>query len=189
MQFEEDLRGCLRVLKEGGVILYPTDTVWGLGCDPSNPEAVKKIFKIKAREEGKSLIILVNGVQMLERYVSEVPDIVYQLTSVSDSPLTIIYPRGKNLAEGICAEDGSVGIRICNDDFCNELIYRFRKPVVSTSANRSGKPSPSGFSEIEEEVINAAGYAVKYRQDEKKKYSASPVIKVERNGVFSILRK
>src|SRR4030042_496919 len=106
MQFEEDLRQCLRVLKEGGVILYPTDTVWGLGCDPSNPGAVKEIFKIKAREEGKSLIILVNGLQMLERYVSEVPEIVYQLTSVSDSPLTIIYPRGKTLAEGICADDG-----------------------------------------------------------------------------------
>jgi len=118
-----------------------------------------------------------------------VPDIVYQLTSVSDSPLTIIYPRGKNLAEGICADDGSVGIRICNDDFCNELIYRFRKPLVSTSANRSGKPSPSNFSEIEEAVINASGYTVKYRQDDKRKYSASPLIKVERNGVFSIIRK
>jgi len=189
MQFEEDLRQCLRVLREGGVILYPTDTVWGLGCDPANPEAVKKIFRIKAREKGKSLIILVNGLQMLERYAADVPDIVYQLTSVSDSPLTIIYPRGKNLAEGICADDGSVGIRICNDDFCNELIYRFRKPLVSTSANTSGKPSPSGFSEIEEAVINAAGYTVKYRQDDKRKYSASPVIRVERNGVFSILRK
>ena len=189
MQFEEDLRQCLRVLKEGGVILYPTDTVWGLGCDPSNPGAVKKIFRIKAREEGKSLIILVNGLQMLERYVSEVPEIVYQLTSVSDSPLTIIYPRGKNLAEGICADDGTVAIRICIDDFCNELIYRFRKPLVSTSANISGKPSPSNFSEIDKPVIDAAGYTVKYRQDEKRKYSASPVIKVERNGVFSIIRQ
>jgi L-threonylcarbamoyladenylate synthase len=189
MQFEEDLRQCLRVLKEGGVILYPTDTVWGLGCDPYNPEAVKNIFRIKAREVGKSLIILVNGLQMLERYVGEVPEIVYQLTSVSDSPLTIIYPEGRNLAEGVCAEDGSVGIRICNDKFCIELIDRFRKPVISTSANLAGKPSPSNFSEIDENIIRSADYTVKYRQEDQQKYSASPVVKVERNGVFKILRK
>lgn len=189
MQFAEDLRECLRVLKEGGVILYPTDTVWGLGCDPSSREAVMKIFGIKSRSESKSLIILVNGMQMLERYVSEVPEIVYQLTEVSDEPLTIIYPRGKNLAEGVCAADGTVAIRICNDDFCNELITRFRKPLVSTSANLSGKPAPSNFSGIERSVIDAADYAVKYRRDDKKRYSASPVIKVERNGVFSIIRK
>lgn len=189
MLFAEDLRECLKVLKEGGVILYPTDTVWGLGCDPASPGAVKKIFGIKSRSHDKSLIILVNGIQMLERYVSEVPEIVYQLTEVSDDPLTIIYPRGKNLAGGVCADDGTVAIRICNDDFCNELITRFRKPVVSTSANPSGKPAPANFSEIERSVIDAADYTVKYRRDDKKRYSASPVIKVERNGVFSIIRK
>jgi len=189
MHFEVDLRECLRVLKEGGVILYPTDTVWGLGCDATNASAVKKIFRIKSREEGKSLLLLVNGLQMLERYVKDVPEIVYQLTSVSEAPLTIIYPSGKNLADGICADDGSAGIRICNDEFCNELIYRFRKPVVSTSANKAGAASPANFGEIDRKILSAADYVVKYRQDDKKKYSASPVIKVEKNGVFSILRK
>ena len=189
MIFEEDLRESLRVLKEGGIILYPTDTVWGIGCDPTSPEAVQKILRIKSRDEGKSLIILVNGLSMLERYVKDVPEIVNQLTSVSDSPLTIIYPEGRNLAEGICADDGTVGVRICNDDFCSDLISRFRKPIVSTSANKTGKSSPANFSEIDESVIASADYTVKYRQDDKRKYSASPVIKVERNGVFKIIRK
>jgi len=189
MRFEEDLKESLRVLKEGGIILYPTDTVWGLGCDPTSTQAVQKILRIKSRDIGKSLIILVNGLSMLERYVKDVPEIVHQLTSVAGSPLTIIYPEGKNLAQGICADDGTVGIRICNDEFCSELISRFRKPVVSTSANKAGKSSPSNFSEIEKTIIASADFVVRYRQEDKRKNSASPVIKVERNGVFSILRK
>jgi L-threonylcarbamoyladenylate synthase len=148
MDFEEDLRSALKVLKEGGVILYPTDTVWGLGCDATNNIAVEKIFSIKKRAESKSLIILVDSESMLERYVKEIPEAADQIIEVSDTPVTIIYPEGKNLAEGVCSEDGSVGIRICNDEFCNELISRFRKPVVSTSANISGKPTPSFFDEI-----------------------------------------
>jgi L-threonylcarbamoyladenylate synthase len=189
MEFDNDLKKSLKVLKEGGIILCPTDTVWGLGCDATNPAAVKKIFGIKSRTGGKGLIILVNGLSMLERYVKEVPEVVHQLTSVSDSPLTIIYPDGRNLAEGVSTEDGSVGIRICKDEFCNELISRFRKPVVSTSANKTGEPAPSNFSEIDESIIRSADYTVRHRQDEKHKYSASPIIKVERNGVFKILRK
>jgi L-threonylcarbamoyladenylate synthase len=189
MDFKEDLKNSLRVLREGGIILYPTDTLWGLGCDATNSSAVQKIFRIKSRDESRSLIILVNGLSMLERYVKEVPEPVYNLLSVSDSPLTIIYPEGRSLAEGVCAEDGSVGIRICNDEFCIELIDRFRKPVISTSANLTGKPSPSSFSEIDENIIRSADYTVKYRQGDRQKYSASPVIKVERNGVFKILRK
>ena len=113
--------------------------------------AVEKIFKIKSRSENKSLIILVDGEQMLERYVKDIPEIVFELADVSDDPLTIIYPKGKNLAPGVCSEDGSIGIRICHDEFCNELISRFRKPIVSTSANFSGKPSPANFGEIENE--------------------------------------
>jgi len=189
MRFEEDLKESLKVLKEEGIILYPTDTIWGLGCDATSPSAVAKIFKIKSRQESSSLIILVNGLSMLERYVKEIPQVAYHLTSVSDSPLTIIYPGGRNLAEAAYAGDGSVGIRICNDDFCNELISRFRKPIVSTSANKTGEPPPSNFSEINKSVINSADYAVRYRQEDKRKYSASPVIKVERNGVFKILRQ
>jgi L-threonylcarbamoyladenylate synthase len=189
INFEEDLKNSLKVLREGGVILYPTDTVWGLGCDATSVSAVEKIYKIKSREETKSLIILVDGPGMLERYVKDIPEVVFQITEVSDSPLTIIYPAGKNLAQGVCSEDGSVGIRISNDDFCSELIRRFRKPVVSTSANISGRPSPSNFDGIGETIKAAADYVVKYRQDDRRKYSVSPVIKVEKNNVFKIIRK
>jgi len=188
MIFEDDIKISLRTLKEGGIILSPTDTVWGLGCDATNPSAVQKVFNIKTRSESKSLIILVNGETMLERYVKYVPEIAYKLTEVSDSPITIIYPEGKNLATGVCSEDGSVGIRICKEEFCNELISRFRKPVISTSANISGRPLPSNFIEIEEEIIKSVDYVVKYRQEDKRKYSSSPVIKIYKNGVFEILR-
>jgi L-threonylcarbamoyladenylate synthase len=189
MIFEEDIKESLTVLKNGGIILYPTDTIWGLGCDATNSAAVEKIFRIKSRSENKSLLILVNNEQMVDRYVMEIPEIIYELTSVTDTPLTIIYPGGKNLAPGVCADDGSVGIRICHDDFCNELISRFRKPIVSTSANFSGKPSPRNFSEIDKSVIDLADYVVEYRQDDRQKQSASPVIKIEQNGTFKIIRK
>jgi L-threonylcarbamoyladenylate synthase len=189
MDFDEDIKESLTVLKNGGVILYPTDTIWGLGCDPTNPEAVEKIFKLKSREEGKSLLILVDGESMVERYVEDVPDIAWELNDVSDEPLTIIYPGGKNLAHGVCSEDGSIGIRICHDEFCSELIKRFRKPLVSTSANFSGKHSPENFGEIEQSVIEAVDYVVKYRQDDSRKYSSSPVIKLGADGTIKIIRK
>ena len=189
MVFDEDINESLTALGNGGVILYPTDTIWGLGCDPTNPAAVEKIFKIKSREQGKSLLILVDGEAMLERYVSEVPEIAWELLSVSDDPLTIIYSGAKNLAPGVCSENGSVGIRICHDEFCRELIKRFRKPLVSTSANFSGKPSPENFSEIEQELILAADYVVRYRQDERRKYSSSPLIKLSPDGTIKIIRK
>lgn len=188
MSFGDDIKKALEVLRSGGIILYPTDTIWGLGCDPTNQEAVKKIFTIKSRSETKSLIILVNNDDMLSRYVKEIPDAARQLINVSDSPLTIVYPEGKNLAPGVCSEDGSVGVRICNDDFCQELIGRFRKPLVSTSANFSGKKSPEFFSDIDEEIIRMAGYVVGHKQDDRQKRSASPVIKIDKNGVLNILR-
>ncbi len=188
MDFEEDLKQSLLVLKGGGVILYPTDTIWGLGCDPTSTSAIKKILKIKSRSESGSLIILVNGEAMLERYVKDVPEAAYQITNVSDKPVTIIYPDGRNLAPGVCAEDGSVAIRICNDPFCTELISRFRKPVISTSANLSGKPSPAHFGEIDEKLIIAVDYAVKHRRNDRQKKVASPVIKIDQNGVLRILR-
>jgi L-threonylcarbamoyladenylate synthase len=189
MSFEEDINESLTILRNGGVILYPTDTIWGLGCDPTNSAAVEKIFRIKSREPGKSLLILVDGDAMLGRYVSEVPEIAWELTSVSDDPLTIIYPSGKNLAPGVCSDDGSVGIRICRDEFCHELIKRFRKPLVSTSANLSGKPFPENFTEIDKTLIEAADYVVKYRQDDMRKYSSSPVIKLGPDGTIKIIRK
>jgi L-threonylcarbamoyladenylate synthase len=188
MIYGKDIISSLNILKSGGVILYPTDTIWGLGCDATSPSAVEKIFKMKSRSEAVSLIILVNCESMAERYVREVPEAAFQIIGVSDKPVTIIYPEGKNLAPGVCSEDGSVGIRICSDPFCNELITRFRKPIVSTSANLSGKPSPSHFGEIDEEIINAADYVVKYRQEDRLKHTASPVIKIDKNGVIKILR-
>lgn len=134
-------------------------------------------------------MILVNGPDMLERYVKELPHSAVELINVSEDPLTIIYPHGRNLAEGVCAPDGSVGIRICYDDFCSELISRFRKPIVSTSANTSGKPSPSHYGEIEEGIISAVDYVVSYRREDREKHKASPVIKVENDGTFRIIRK
>jgi L-threonylcarbamoyladenylate synthase len=189
MNFDEDINECLTILRKGGVILYPTDTIWGLGCDPVNPAAVEKIFRIKSREQGKSLLILVDGEAMLERYVTEVPEIAWEITGVSDDPLTIIYPGGKNLAPGVCSEDGSIGIRICHDEFCRELIKKFRRPIVSTSANLSGKQSPGNFSEIDRSVIEAADYVVKYRQDDRRKTSSSPVIMLGADGTVKIIRK
>jgi len=188
MLFEEDIKKSLDVLRSGGVILYPTDTIWGLGCDPTYPSAIDKIFSIKSRPEKLSLIILVNGIQMLERYVKEVPETAYKLIEVSEKPLTIIYPHGINLAPQVCAEDGSVGIRICSDLFCSELISRLRKPLASTSANMSGKSSPSNFGEIDKTIIKTVDYVVGYRQNDSQKHDPSPVIKIENNGVFKILR-
>jgi L-threonylcarbamoyladenylate synthase len=126
---------------------------------------------------------------MLERYVHEIPEIAFELLSVTEDPLTVIYPRGKNLGKGVCSEDGSVGIRICHEKFCGELITRFRKPLVSTSANLSGKPSPQFFDEIEKDLIDSVDYVVKYRQDDRQKRSASPVIKLNSDGSIKIIRK
>jgi L-threonylcarbamoyladenylate synthase len=189
MIFEEDIRNSLKILKDGGVILYPTDTVWGLGCDATNNDAVEKIFRIKSRNDSKSFIILVDSGSMLERYVKDIPEIALNLIEVSDTPITIIYPQAKNLASSIQAEDGSVGIRVCMDEFCNELIGRFRKPIVSTSANISGEPAPSHFIEIPEKIIQAVDYVVEYKREDRQKFIPSPVIKVEHNGVFRIIRK
>jgi L-threonylcarbamoyladenylate synthase len=189
MVFDSEINNVIKILREGGVILYPTDTIWGLGCDATNNEAVKKIFRIKSRTDSKSLIILVDGDIMLGRYVKEVPEIAYELIKVSDKPITIIYPGAKNLAASIPAEDGSVGIRICNDMFCNELIRKFRKPIVSTSANISGQPSPSFFKEIQEKIIQSVDYVVDYKREDRQKNLPSPVIKIEVNGTVKIIRK
>ncbi len=185
----EDINAALKVLRANGIILYPTDTIWGLGCDATSQEAVEKLLRIKPRDINKSLLILVNSEQMLERYVHEIPEIAFELLSVTEDPLTIVYPWGKNLAKGICSEDGSVGIRICHEEFCEELITRFRKPLVSTSANFTGKPSPLYFDEIDKELVDSVDYVVKYRQDDRQKRSASPVIKLNSDGSIKIIRK
>jgi L-threonylcarbamoyladenylate synthase len=189
MTYEEDIKESLKNLKHGGIILYPTDTIWGLGCDATSEAAVNKIFQIKSRDEKKSLIILVDGLSMIDRYVEDCPEIVFELAEVSDAPLTIIYPKGRYLAKGVCANDQSIAIRICHDEFCNELIGRFRKPIVSTSANFSGSPSPRNFNEIEKDLIDKADFVVTWRQNERSINVASPVIKVNRDGTIKIIRK
>jgi L-threonylcarbamoyladenylate synthase len=188
-EFADDLKKAVDVLVKGGVILYPTDTIWGLGCDATRQDAVERIFSIKQRDDSKSLIVLVNGFGMLERYVRNIPEIAYQLAEVADKPLTIIYPNGRSLAPGVIGSDGSVGIRICFDGFCNELITRFRKPIVSTSANISDAPSPAIFSEIDEIIASSADYVVRYNQSDITRNKPSSIIKVEDDGVIRIIRK
>ena len=185
----DDLDRALKTLREGGIILYPTDTIWGLGCDATSKEAVEKIFRIKNRGESKSLILLVNGFTMLERYVKKIPEAAAAILDVADKPITIIYPEGKNLAPGVCSEDGSVAVRICTDSFCSELIGRFRKPVISTSANISESLSPSVFSEIEQKIILSADYVVRYRQEDTNKKTPSSIIRVDNNGAIKIIRE
>lgn len=189
MNFSEDIRLAVDTLKRGGIIIYPTDTIWGIGCDAGSLTAVEKIFSIKERDESKSLLVLVNSYGMLERYVHEIPKTASELIEVSDQPLTIIYPAGRNLAPGVCAADGSVGIRITSDEFCSELITRLRKPLVSTSANFSGKPSPSNYSEIDPELLAKAGYVVSHRRNDNQKRRPSPVISVGTDGTLKIIRK
>lgn len=187
-EFGDDIRDALKVLRAGGVILYPTDTIWGIGCDATNAEAVRKIYAIKQRAENKSLIILVNSAGMLTRYVDNPPEVALQMAELTESPLTIVYDRGRSLAEGVASADGSVGVRICADPFCDELITALRKPLVSTSANISGSSAPALFDEISEELKASVDYVCLWRQDDRSRAKASSVIRVSGNGVVKILR-
>ncbi len=184
----DDIKAALDVLQKGGVILYPTDTIWGLGCDACNEEAVKRIYAIKKRIDSKSMLVLMENAALLERYVAEVPEIAYDLIELSEKPLTIIYDGAKNLAKNLIAEDGSIGIRLTTEAFSGDLIRRFKRPVVSTSANISGKPSPACFDEIEQEIIDAVDYVVKYRQDDTSKAVPSSIMKLGRGGEIKIIR-
>ncbi|MBQ8046161.1 MAG: threonylcarbamoyl-AMP synthase, partial [Bacteroidales bacterium] len=164
---KEELKKAVEVMRRGGVILYPTDTVWGIGCDATNAEAVARIYEIKRRVESKSMIVLVDSMAKVEGYVREVPDIAWDLIDVADKPLTIIYDGARNLAPNLLAEDGSIGIRVTAELFSKELCYRFQKAVVSTSANISGEPTPRFFAEISPEIVEAVDYVVGYKQLEK----------------------
>jgi len=187
--FEKELTNALAVLHSGGTILYPTDTVWGIGCDCTNVQAVEKIFKIKKRDSSKSLVLLVDNDARLLRYVKTVPEIAWELMQYSDKPLTIVYPEGKNLAKNMIGPDKSVAIRITSDAFCKNLIRTFDNGLVSTSANISGKPSPENFSDIDKEILSAVDYVVNLRQHEKSNATPSSIIKVGMKGEIQIIRK
>jgi L-threonylcarbamoyladenylate synthase len=189
MSFVDDLVKAVEVLRSGGIILYPTDTIWGIGCDATNQAAVSRIYEIKQRLDTKSMLVLMENPNLLNSYVSEVPEIAWELIEVADTPLTIIYPGAKNLAANLLASDGSVGIRITTEAFTQQLIQRFRKPVVSTSANISGQKSPQNFSEISLEIKKSVDFIVNFRQDDFSRSNPSGIIKLGVGGQIEVIRK
>ena len=176
-------------MREGGVILYPTDTIWGIGCDATNEDAVRRVYEIKQRQDSKAMLVLVDSSVKVDFYVRDVPEVAWDLIDLADKPLTIIYSGARNLAANLLAEDGSVGIRVINEDFSKRLCQQFRKAIVSTSANISGQPSPKNFSEISEEVKSAVDYIVGYRQEEMSNPKPSSIIKLDKGGVIKIIRE
>lgn len=176
-------------MNEGGVILYPTDTIWGIGCDATNEEAVRRVYEIKQRSDSKALLVLVDTSVKVDFYVQDVPNVAWDLIELAEKPLTIIYSGARNLAPNLLAEDGSVGIRVTNEEFSQRLCRQFRKAIVSTSANISGQPSPTNFSEISDEIKSKVDYIVGYRQDDMGHPKPSGIIKMDKNGVFKIIRE
>jgi L-threonylcarbamoyladenylate synthase len=185
---EEDINKSIEVLKKGGTILYPTDTIWGIGCDATNVKAVQKIIQLKARPKEFSFIILLEDSSKITQYVEEVPDILWDLLQSFDSPTTIIYPGAKKLAKNVIADDGSIAIRIVNDGFCYKLISAFNKPIVSSSANFSGEPAPVMFRDISNELKKNVDYIVKTNQTKLNKVKASTIIRLKLNGEFDVVR-
>ena len=187
--FNKDLKNALEVLRNGGLILYPTDTIWGIGCDATNPEAVEKVYQLKGRQSDKPLIVLLDNDNKLASYVREIPDVAYELIEYAEKPLTIVYDGAKNLAANLIAEDGSIGIRVTKHQFCTHLLQRFKKPIVSTSANISGEPSPKSFFDISETITEGVDYVVETDQEIINEYLASTVMKIGPSGQFALLRK
>ena len=186
---KEEINKAFLVLKSGGLILYPTDTVWGIGCDATNPEAVSKVYQLKQREDTKSMLVLIDKPGRIPSYVSEMPDLAWDLIELSDKPLTIIYPKAKNLAKNLIAPDGSIGIRVVNHDFCNLLIGRFGKPIVSTSANISGKTSPKSFYDIAQEIKDKVDFIVSEEFDHPVSDKPSSIIMLGVNGEIKVVRE
>ena len=176
-------------MNEGGVILYPTDTIWGIGCDATNEEAVRRVYQIKQRSDSKAMLVLVDSPVKVDFYVQDVPEVAWDVIEVADKPLTIIYSGARNLASNLIAEDGSVGIRVTNEEFSKRLCQQFRKAIVSTSANISGQPSPANYSEITEELKSMVDYVVGYRQEEMGHPKPSSIIKLDKGGVIKIIRE
>jgi len=196
---KDDLQEALRVLRDGGIIVYPTDTVWGIGCDATNAEAVKKIYALKQREDSKSMLVLLDSAAKLDYYV-DVPETAEMLLGIQNSklkiqneesskPMTIIYPNARHLAANLIAEDGSIGIRITNEAFSKALCERLHHPIVSTSANISGHPTAHFFHEIEAAILDGADYVCQFRREDDTPHEPSAIIKVNNNGTFVIIRE
>jgi len=179
----------VQVLHDGGLILYPTDTLWGIGCDATNKKAIEKIFALKQRTDSKSLVLLASDMDMISRYVSQIPDIAYNLTELTNTPLTLVYPNAHNLAPNVVAADGSAAFRIVNHVFCQELLRKFRKPIVSTSANISGQPSPTAFDEIAKEIRNGCDFIVPLAHEGKPTRKPSSIMKVGLHAEIEVIRK
>ena len=197
---KEEIQKALEVLRKGGIILYPTDTVWGIGCDATDPEAVAKIYEIKCREDSKSLVLLASDMDMICRYVNEIPEMAVQLVEVNDKPMTIIYPgavagtqsdkASRNcLAYNTVAEDGTVGIRVPMMEFCQQLVSRFGRPIVSTSANISGEATPKKYAEISQEIKDAVDHVVDPSLEKGSTGQSSSIIKVGLDYSIEIIRK
>lgn len=188
MKTQDDIKNAVEVMKKGGVILYPTDTVWGIGCDATNAEAVAKVYAIKHRDDSKALICLVDSDNRLQRYVRNVPDVAWDLLELAEKPTTVILDNAVNLAPNLIADDGSIAIRITKEPFSKELCFRFQKPIVSTSANISGEPAAQNYCDISEELLNAVDYVCWSRRQEHKPHKPSSIIKLSENGEVKIIR-
>lgn len=188
MTREEDIKKAVEVLRKGGVILYPTDTVWGIGCDATNEAAVKRVYEIKKRDDSKALICLVDSDARLQRYVRNVPDVAWQVLDAVVKPTTVILDGAVNLAPNLIAEDGSIALRITQEPFSKELCYRFQKALVSTSANISGEPAAQNYCDISEDILNAVDYVCWSRRQEHKPHQPSSIIKLSEDGEVKVIR-
>lgn len=189
MNCDIDIKNAVDVLKKGGVILYPTDTVWGIGCDATNEEAVRRIYNIKRRSDAKSMLCLVDTPNRIQRYFRTVPDVAWDLIDCATEPLTVILPDANGVAPSLVAEDGSLGMRVTQDEFSRQLCYRLQKPLVSTSANISGEPTARNFREISPEIIEQMDYVVQFRRGDTKPHKPSGIVKLGRKGEVTVIRK
>ncbi len=188
MEMNEIIDETVKHLKAGKIILYPTDTIWGIGCDATNSRVVSKIFKLKQRVESKTMIVLLDSTDRLHEYMDEVPGIAPDLINSVESPLTVVFPNAKNLAKNLIAEDKTVAIRVVRSEFCKQLVKRLGRPIVSSSANISGLPAPVHYGEISDEIKNGVDYIVELEQDSVKKVKPSTIIKLEIDGEFKVIR-
>ena len=188
-EIAEDIRTAVQTLRQGGILLYPTDTIWGIGCDASNEEAVRRIFQLKQREDSKAMICLVDSADRMQRYLRQVPDVAWDLVEYADKPLTLILDGATGLAPSLIAEDGSIGLRVTKENISHELCYRFQKAIVSTSANISGQPSPACFDEITDEIKQGVDYIMRSRQNDLSKGKPSQIVKLSLDGTVQIIRK